>query len=456
MTNLMGLSPRAEPPISPQTPQIINPAQESLAIDNSVRPLSTLVQYIEGAPWRVDWLQLILTKDMALMGHDASSNATLQQYKRINNVILKLQGDLQTTQDQTTKRWTSRGQAFVTGGFNPDKGNLFLADAGQGRQGCFEVTNCEQKSMFAETPWLVDFNLTFFEKDEPARWNDVLTKIQAVYYYHQDYARFGLNPIITEGRFNALLDIARLEAIMVDDYARWFFSIETRSMAVPAGKRNLYDPFVDDFLRFAVETSQHPVLSQARLLPLKQDADALAMTLWDAFRRRDVGTLNYCRRTYATASTRQFYYMPQHRSLRYSRFDEIVYPLPHERVHAFMDTSGITTTDGYIVRNPEDMALPLYANKPAGVVLEPIKNVHADGFYVFSRAFWEPTAVDDASQPLQLSLFEKHAMDYLQGKPLNPEHVLWLAKQYPAWPLLERYYYMPILLLLMRSIAVEH
>lgn len=453
---LLGLSPSAEPPISPQVPATVNPAQQSISIDNSIIPLGSLSQYVEGAPWKVDWLLSILSKDMATVGHDASANPLTQQYKRINGVILKLQNELQPSIDTTTNRWTVRGQAIITGGFIPNKGNMFLGDMGEGRQGCFEVTAIEQKSIFNESVYMADFVLSFFERDQPDRWKDLLTKIQAVYYYYQDYARFGINPIITEGRFNALLGIARLSSIMVDDFARWFFSIEAGSMAVPARGRNLYDPFADDFLRHAVEVSQHPVLSDARLMPMKQDADKHAMTLWDAFRRRDVNTLTYCRRTYATAATRQFYYAPQHRSLRYSRFSELVYPLPHEKVHGFLFSSGIATTPGLISRPDEEKALPAVVDKPTGVVLEPIKNVHEDGFYVFSRAFWEPTAVDDVGQPLQLSLLEKQAMDYLEGEPLNPEHVLWLAKQYPAWPLMERYYYMPILLLMMRSIAVEN
>lgn len=454
MSNLLGLSPSSPPIVEPITPAISNPVNKPVIVDNTIKPLSTIAQYAEGAPMHVDWVSRILTPEMALTGYDPASSPIIDQYKRYNNVIIKLQGSLSTSYSEATGRWTITGSALVHPSLNANKGDLFFADALQGRMGVYEVTKSVLRSPFAESMNEINFTLKFYDgEDDQRAINDLNTKIKAVYFFHHDYARFGINPIVTEAKFEALLRLVDLQRIMVDDFARWFYSMESGSIEVPMFEAT-YDPFADKFLRLAADTSQHTLLANARLMTVAQDPNRHDLTLWDVLERRDIGSLRYARKLTGIVSVDSFYRLPISRSLRFSRFRKIFYPSPLDTKQFLLGFSvpffGFTDDRGETSKTLPTTTLP------TGVVLQPIKNVHEAGYYVFSKAFWEPGLKDEEDQFVPLSLLEKLTHDYLQGEALDPTSLLWLARQYTDWPMLERYYYMPILMLLMRSIAVEN
>ena len=56
---------------------------------------------------------------------------------------------------------------------------------------------------------------------------------------------------------------------------------------------------------------------------------------------------------------------------------------------------------------------------------------------------------------LAVSLLEKLTLDYCKGKPVNSSHLVWLISNYRSWPALHRYYYLPICMMLARSLVQD-
>lgn len=453
---LLGIKPSTPLPVQPIVPKIEDPAAKSVVVDNRVTPTNSLATYVEGAAWHVNYYSKIFSTDMATLGHDASSSAVNDQYKLIKRMLLRLQGELSPSQDDVTKRFSVRGTAIVFAGVIANRGDLFMADAGDGREGFFEVTSSKQLSVFKETAYEIEFNLVFFG-DETERRYDLENKVAATYHFVADYSRFGKNPLVTETRFQALLEISSLTSVMVDDYSRWFYSIEYGCMLAPEYSRTTHDPYLDKFLRYAVEVSNYPLLTKARAFVVHEDDMAYALTLWDVIARRHAPSLTQARSRYGVATTQQFFHIPHHRSLRFSRLKDLIYPTQERtQLPPFYNRMQVQTLPDMIARDAVYSEMPLLDMPPEGVILQALKNVHDGGYYVFSQAFWsDGQAVDEEGALLPLSLLEKFTLDYIKGNAINPVHLVWLAKSYPRWPLLERYYYMPVVMLLMRSLAVD-
>ena len=73
-----------------------------------------------------------------------------------------------------------------------------------------------------------------------------------------------------------------------------------------------------------------------------------------------------------------------------------------------------------------------------------IKPVSVDDYYIFSEDFYKRTE--------NLSVLEAQVLQYIDGKEVNPKALKVLLENYIYWPRLERFYYIPVLLILIMSV----
>ena len=69
--------PTAEPTIKPNIPKIESVENNSVIVDTKVTPLSSLITYVEGMTYVVNYYVQILSGDSATYGHDVTQ---LPQY----------------------------------------------------------------------------------------------------------------------------------------------------------------------------------------------------------------------------------------------------------------------------------------------------------------------------------------------------------------------------------------
>lgn len=451
--SLITLAPSAPPPVEPLIPNVQSTPAKSTIVDTSIIPRNTLIAFVEGAPWLVNYYQRTLSKDMALYGHDASSSAVNQNYTKIMNLELRLQGELSVSQNTTDKRFTSRGTAIVPQGVIANNGDMFAADVGDGREGIFEITNSTRKSMRDQAVYEIEFNIAYIKQSDKPRYDDLESKIVEVVHFMRDYARHGKNPIVSDSTFHDLVELQRITRSMTTDYLRWFFSSEIGAFIVPGQPEPTYDPFCDAFLRSVVDLYREPNYQRASQFSVQLDNHDDAVTLWDMLRERRYDLISGCRHKFGIFPTYQLNQRPALRSLRYSRIKLVVYPHPVED-----GPDSFFNGDDFILDNSPLTVAPQTGgasqasdrpNKPSGIILEPTKDVNFNGFYVLSEAFYTDATDGD------LSLLEKLTLDFCKGKPVNSAHLRWLVSNYRSWPALHRYYYVPICLMLARSLVQE-
>jgi hypothetical protein len=451
--SLIQLAPSTPPAVEPLIPNVQSTPSKSTIVDTSIIPRKTLTAYVEGAPWLVNYYQRTLSKDMALYGHDASSTTVNQTYTKILNLELRLQGELSVSQNTTDKRFTSKGTAFIPQGVIANTGDMFAADVGDGREGIFEITTSTRKTMRDQAIYEIEFSISFIKQTDKPRFDDLEGKIINHVHFLRDYARHGKNPIVTDNTYHDLIQIQSTIRTMSSDYLRWFFSSELSAFIVPGQPNPTYDPFCDAFLRSVVDLYREPTYQRALLFSIQQDNHSNDITFWDMLLQRQYDLISGCRFKFGVFGVGQLNRRPSLRSLYHSRIKTIVYPYPVEQ-----GIDSMYNGDDFVL-SQESLAIPIQTggasqnsdriNKPSDIILEPTKAVNFNGFYVLSEAFYTDGAEGD------LSLLEKLTLDFCKGKPVNSSHLRWLISNYRSWPALYRYYYVPICMMLARSLVQE-
>lgn len=451
--SLIGLAPSANPTVEPLTPNVQSLPAQSTIVDTSITPRNTLVAYVEGAPWLINYYQRTLSKDMALYGHDASSSAVNQTYTKIMNLEVRLQGELTVSQNSTDKRFTSRGTAIIPQGVIANNGDMFAADIGDGREGIFEVTNSTRKTMRSSAVYEIEFNIAFIRQTDLPRYQDLESKIVEILHFMRDYARHGKNPIVSDNTYHNIVEIQKLSRSMATDYLRWFFSNEVGAFLVPGQPEPTYDPFCDAFLRNVVDLYREPGYQRANVFSVQDDNHKNAVTLWDMLRERRYDLISGCRLKFGSFSVVQLSHRPTLRSLYYSRIKNVVCPFPVEDApDSFYNGDDFVLSEAALTVPASTGGAAQFSDRPTmptDIILEPAKDVNHGGFYVLSEAFYSDATDGD------LSLLEKLTLDFCKGKPVNAAHLHWLISNYRSWPALHRYYYLPICLMLARSLVQE-
>ncbi len=230
------------------------------------------------------------------------------------------------------------------------------------------------------------------------------------------------------------------------------------SVELPDQVEATYDPFLVKAVLDFVTTDENPVVQRIRAMNVQGDQAFNAKTIWDCFRtmradfipltQQQVGLANMKR-----TQNRWPYFM----SAYYSGITYIIYPIDARLdvdanyvCHPFGFPATSTISEGR-PRNP-DLSRILSVTDTTGFSyltgnanqLPDIVPVTQDQYYVFRQGFY-------AATPTPSSNLEVIALQALQGQAIDLGQLLRLATNAPVWGNLERFYYVPVLIALIKA-----
>lgn len=439
------------PPVEKPTPvQIAKPAYKGVVVDTQYIPQSSLITGIEGSSWTVDYFSQVVNDDNDLSGQQIARDPIYQQYRLIRGMELKVQNPLTPSQDTDSKQLTITGTAVTYPFLIPQEGDMFIADVGDGREGVFRITNTEVRSYFEQACYQIDY--VQVDYSTALRRGDLIRKVVEELYFVRDFLLHGQNPLLYKQDYIDVQTLSQRYAEILDVYMRMFMSHEFKTLILPGQDYPIYDHFVAKAITALFEVSRHPDLMQMRVLNV-DDSDVLkCFTLWDMLIRRDADLLPFVNKRVGLVNARSFTERPQLEGIRYTGINYVVYP-----------TDPDVCVD-YEVRKPQvpasstEHVKPVPARKGALEYLMGkkvlsglpynkaplIKDVTVDDYYIFSQAFYE-------EQDGGLSQLEALVRDYLNDKAIDRSTLVLLTETYQAYGGLERFYYLPIILLLIKA-----
>jgi hypothetical protein len=432
--------------------------------NTSQTPVSSLSVYVTGSAWSVTYYKQLLNKDNEGAAFDVNREAPYQQYQKINNLEIMVTSPLTRNQDSESSIFEVTGTATCYGFMVPSPGDTFIATIDNGYQAIFNVKTVEKATYLKGSNYVITYALTSYV--DPVLVANLDKKAIQVFQFVKSLLQNGQNPLMSADQYALYSDFNQLYADLVSFYFRDFFSVERQTLLIPDQCFEAYDPWIVKAIIDIVETDDLPVTQQRLKMPtVKGDQAMENVTVWDALLRSSRSYLITGIQQVGLVWSTHFRNWANLGGVAFSGLDMILYPRnPRTDVDAGYEAQWYVQPqlkeychDGKmryaslerVLRTVDlgmfDAACQCVEGSPAAPqALPDIVPVTTDNYYVFTAAFYEVRGATLASQ------LEIQAQAAISGQALNLETISRLANRAFNWPNLERFYYIPVILALIK------
>lgn len=435
--------------LKPTLPTIEPKDYQSIVVDDNQLPLNSLITYMEGAPWTVDYYNQIVTRDNDVREFDPGQVNIYQQYSKITGLEIRVTTPLTDSQESDSTLVSVTGAALVYPFMVPNMGDVFVAEASEGRKGIYRVENVERKTFNKGSAFSIEYQLVCYLDSDPNYYQNLEQKTTKNFFFDKQRLTAGLAPTLIEKDFKELNNLNVLYEELCLFYFRTFFSREFGTLILPGQQYSIYDAFVVQYILKMVNTTDAPEIRLIKNLSIENEKYLSQDQFWTALLNRDTELLNYCNRKMGLTQVKNFGRDPTFAGLRYTHLDYIVYPI----------TGDESTKSGYenVPKLPTAMAEIVKTQTQPGNLAAMVQDtiltqnravpfinpMLSDDHYVFTEQFYNGIAGQ--------SMLESLTRDYLNGNALSVEILTKVANRYSRWGRLEQFYYIPILITLIKA-----
>lgn len=450
-------------------PEIKSENRESIVVDNKHIPTSNLQSYVSGYNFTVNYYQQLLTKDSSLKSQDIGESHLFQQYRKINNLEIKVTSPNTSDQNDEDKVFVTRGTANVHNGVVPNEGDMFTAPIGDGRLGVYNITRSQRMTIMNDSVYQIEYSLGYFKEAEPEKFKQLEEKVNVSVYFVKEFLTYNRSPLLIESDYNTLIRLRKYAEELGRNMLLWFFSNEYKALLMPGQASAVFDPYLQDFFKLlssGLEISDKNQYYQS--INIEDDNYLSYPQLFTALKERDPEIIKIANKVMGLASTKAFHIDPMMENIRYTGIDYIVYPISDRtsdddkfnRMVKGAYTTGVQKTFGLFDKaTPRDPVTGDYLYPTINAVtydnktLALINDIDFNSTYVFSRDFYDCIINDTEND--NLSLIEVLTLNYLRNINTSPAALEILVKDYKNWSKLNQFYFMPILIVLIMSQTVE-
>lgn len=362
----------APPPPKPEIdvkPRTMAESMQSCIVDLKDPDLGLLATSIGGYRLKGDYYSQVLGANDAPSIFDMLQSPVYQQYQRIRNFELFLDGSLNQSATQESTEFTIDGSGTMMPGLIPNVGDVFVFDLGNGNIAVSSVTSVERLSYFMQAAHKVQIKVTRYLT--PDMQTNLDQKVVKEYVYSLESLALGTSPIISPEASEDRSVLARLRQDIIDAFVAEFYDVEINTFLVGGGTSPTYDPFAIRAWFSLVSTDDHPIMSKAIPLNCSDYELAHVKSVWDALILQNPALLKLSMSEVGLFHVKRFNSRPLLRSVRFSKVQFVVVPRP--------EAFGAHKS----VRNyPVPEALSLALSLPMG---------HTP-HYVLSEAFYQDNA----------------------------------------------------------------
>lgn len=455
---IASIPPIPTPPRDVASPKIQEAKYRHSVVDNQLTSYAALISHIQGSSYIVDYYSQVVSTDEQLMDFQPSVLAVYQQYRKIVKMELKLQGALSSSFDSETHVATVTGTAIVYPFIKPNKGDAFIADVGDGKAGQFTVTESNALSILNETCYQIEFTLARYADANITKLLD--DRVVQTVYFQKDFLTYGQNPVLTDEDLHNLGKIDSLEKDLLTHWLGLFTSKHFRTILIPGQELPIYDSYLMNGIYSVLDVNEDIRLQNISIKNVEGLHEMIKMDFWTALIYTDKNRLADCFQRYMLASSQTLDKYPVFSSIRYSGIGYFIYPnYNNDSVDDDYrpESIGLTQT----LRSLNDVAVDLASLVFKNALLEfldaegvsnniylsdEVASIHPvtiDDYYVLSEHFYKDN-VDGMSK------FELMVRDYFNTQSVNIEILFSFAESIRHWGRLEKYYYIPILIMLLR------
>lgn len=439
----------AKHPISPQQtqPTIDHAPKEYVTpvVDTRAENYNTLATFAAGSKWACDFFIQKVAKDTAPGSYTADQLPIYGQYTRVRGFELLVTSPINPQQDTSLSRsFTVTGSASVYSVITPNEGDLFIADIGDGRNGLFMVTRSVRSAPYTESMIAIDFRMLSLMTQMIE--DDLTQRVVDVVFFDRELLRSGVNPMIKSNAVDVNRRLIKAYRRLTNSYIHEFFDTEFNTLLVPGQLSPTYDPHMTRFVLRVLDKSVCNALGRVLELGVSHKVSSRVLTLLDALERVDVDVLYSVATKGAIAGRSHYRTRPYLHSIYNSGIAQVVVVLENGYTRDTADdvTVGIgAVTDAGVRRTESAFLLPTIHGKEAlSDQVGLIKSVSVDDYYIFSDSFYNDTEGQSA--------LERIVRARLSHEAISLEELASIAEATERFDNLERFYYIPIILAMIK------
>ena len=433
---------------TPNLPKIEPASYQSIVNDDNTKPLRSLIAYIEGAPWAVDYYSQIVSTHNDLREIDPGQPGVYQQYQKINGLEIRVSTPLSTTYDTNNAITGVSGSGLLYPFIIPNISDYFVTDADDQKQGLFRVTNVNRKTFNRDSAFEIEYEMVGYVDVVSTLYNDLIAKVIKNYYFSKDRLIEGKDPIIRSEEYQNLSSLSGWYQTVVQHYFSTFFNAKYGTLVLPGQDYGIYDSFLVDYLLKITDSFDAFEIRQMKQITIDNDLYLKQPQFWSLMFNRDYLGLLECNTRMEPVNKKAFNSNSFLKGLAFSNLEYILYPdLPDTSsiVHSTPSAKPISLVDLIETTNVNGTLATLLTDTFTDVntTYPYIRPVTVDDYYVLSSDFYNATA--------NQTLLEQLTKDYLKSQTINLNKLVKLCEKYRTWARLEQFYYGPILLTLIKE-----
>lgn len=413
--------------------------------------LASLLKYVEGYPWAVNYYGQLLNANNTVEHFDPSAPNLTQPFYKVIGLVIQVSSPLSVSYSEDKGVTTITGSALMPFKVIPNVGDLFLAQVDNGEDAFFHITSVTRKSHRKESLYEVNYSLHTYTSERPD-YSDILeSRLNETYFFNKDSNFFNrdvlIKPSVKEAR-------DRLHVFMEESkqfYFNSFVSPRTNSLLIPGHDKTLYDPILTRFITRTVEISKYPTVSLYKHAYASQEVDQ--PSILDCMVTRQIPHSSQMNETYNFVSS---YSLPKRARLGTVSFNGVNYILyPTNPNHSYKTGTIDVIEQEYI----SSIKTQVNYHQVSELVIQTTNNnqvydtfllpeLFDEDYYIVTKNFYK--YFTDKTVYEELSYIEILLYKFFKQEPIAPEDLAVCAEKYKDWSVLHKFYILPVLWLLVQ------
>lgn len=445
---IAGRKPLADIVVKPALPQIQPAAFKGIVYDDKTQPLQSLIAYVSGAPWSVDYYAQVVGEHNDLRELDSGQPGTFQQYQKTFSLEIRVNDPLASSYNTEQGITTVRGAGNIYPFMVPNVADCFVADAADNQKAIFRITQVDRKTFNRDSVYSVEYELIGYVENNRELYDSLESKVIRTYHFSKDRLLEGLHPTIKTEEYQKVMNLKVLYSDLVQYYCKNFFNVVYGTLIIPGQLSAYYDPYLISFFLHLVSTDDAPEIRNIKEITTDREVYLSQPQFWTLMLNKDYVGKVYTNNTMGLVNKELFVKNSYVQGLAFSNIRYVVYPITADSslfagrfndvqiqsMESLVDTSGQNGTIYSDADNTFEYAATTY---------KLIQEILVDDKYVLSNDFYAETT--------NQSVLEILVKDYLKGNALDLNLLYAVTDQYRKWKRLEQFYYGPILLALIKE-----
>jgi len=427
---------------------VINPTPyETPVVDTRKEGYDAIATYLAGSKMAADVYRQVQRRDSAPKSFQRDLPFAFGQLELIRGFEFVVTSPITYQQNSGDQRgFSATGSAQCYSIVTLNQGDVFLADIGDGRNAIFQITSSSKSTIRPESTSTIEFKASFLLTPEYKQALD--ERVIETFYFSRENFRNGVKCLLTDEDVNVFRRLNKAHSRLINLYFRDFYNEQYKTLLVPDQASATYDPFLANYIKATVDPQTHPRVIEIVLLGLGGDPSNDQQSIYDVILDRDPDLLYSVAKRMGVADVSIYRQRPLFKGIYYSGVQGVVTAIdavwnadkPNMGGHETVSITQGGYRQGAVRDNLPNLDLTTDADKPAQRAM--IYPVTQDDYYVLSKAFYEDLP--------EKSLLEQLLHDRLNNRTIDLGQLADLADAAHTWMNVDRFYYIPIILTLIK------